>query len=55
MQLTSQYFLNGDSAYSLKSWLLKLFAHNSTLTSKSKVINYHLSRSWIVQKIPFTD
>jgi hypothetical protein len=41
-------FLIGDSAYPLKTWLLKPFACNSTLSNEQKTFNYHLSRARIV-------
>ena len=46
-------FLIGDSAYPLSSWLMKPFAHNSSLTSSQRSFNYHLSRARIVVENSF--
>ena len=37
----------GDSAYPLKLWLMKPFAHNTDLTSQQKNYNYRVSRARI--------
>ena len=41
-------YLIGDSAYSLQSWLIKPFTHDTALTSQQKTFNYHLCRVHIV-------
>lgn len=41
-------FLIGDSAYPLSNWLIKPFAHNSTLSTKQRTFNYMVSRARIV-------
>ena len=46
-------FLVGDSAYPLTSWIMKPFAHNSTLTTSQRSFNYHLSRAHIVVENAF--
>ena len=40
--------LLGDSAYPLKSWLLKPFPHNGLLTRSQQLFNYRLSKARIV-------
>ena len=46
-------FLVGDSAYPLSTWIMKHFAHNSTLTDGQKLFNYRLSRARIVVENAF--
>ena len=46
-------FLVGDSAQPLNTWLIKLFPHNSVLTSKQRKFNYLISRARIVSEIAF--
>ena len=41
-------FLLGDSAYPLKTWLMKPFAHYGSLTNAQQIFNYSLSRGRIV-------
>ena len=41
-------YLIGDSAYSLQTWLMKPFTHNTALTSQQKTFNYRLCRARIV-------
>ena len=41
-------FLIGDSAYPLRTWLMKPFTHGSYLNSQQKTYNYRLCRARIV-------
>ena len=41
-------FILGDSAYSLMTWLIKPFPHNSMLSDQQKTYNYRTSRARIV-------
>ena len=43
----------GDSAYPLKLWLMKPFAHNTDLTSQQKNYNYRVCRARITVEIAF--
>ena len=45
--------LVGDSAYPIKSWLMKPFTHSPTLTQEQKQFNYKLSRARVVVEIAF--
>jgi len=45
--------LVGDSAYPIKSWLMKPFPHSSTLTDQQKTFNYRLSRARVQVEIAF--
>ena len=47
------YFLIGDSAYPLKSFLLKPFTHSTSLSESQKTFNYRLSRARIVVENAF--
>ena len=38
------YYIVGDDAFSLKTWLMKPFAHRN-LTREQRVFNYRLSRA----------
>ena len=38
----------GDSAYPLKSWLMKPFTYGSSLTTQQKTYNYWICRARIV-------
>ena len=46
-------FIVADSAYPLKSWLMKPFPYNSTMSSEKKKFNYILSRGRIVTENAF--
>ena len=46
-------FLIGDSAYPLKTFLMKPFTFNSSLANDQKVFNYHLSKARIVVENAF--
>jgi len=46
-------FLIGDSAYPLKTFLMKPFAFNTALTNQQKVFNYNLSKARIVVENAF--
>ena len=46
-------FLTGDSAYPLKTFLMKSFAFNTALTDEQKVFNYNLSKARIVVENAF--
>ena len=46
-------FLIGDSAYPLKTFLMKPFTFNSSLANNQKVFNYHLSKACIVVENTF--
>ena len=50
---TIPLFIIGDSAYPLSKWLMKPFAHNSSLSPQQKTFNYTLSRSRIVVENAF--
>ena len=41
-------YLIGDSAYPMKTWLMKPFTHGTVLTSQQKTFNYRLCRARIV-------
>lgn len=41
-------YLIGDSAYPIKSWLMKPFTHGTVLTTEQKTFNYRLCRARIV-------
>lgn len=41
-------YLIGDSAYPMKTWLMKPFTHGTILTSEQKTFNYRLCRARIV-------
>ena len=43
----------GDSAYPIQTWLMKPFAHNTSLTAQQKCFNYWLSRARIVVENAF--
>lgn len=43
----------GDSAYPIQTWLMKPFAHNTSLTAQQKCFNYRLSRARIVVENAF--
>ena len=47
------YFIIGDLAYPLQSFLLKLFPHNSSLSDNQTTFNYRLSRARIVAENAF--
>ena len=46
-------FIIGDSAYPLRSWLMKPFAHNSTLTQQQKTYKYRICKARIVVENAF--
>ncbi|XP_065892875.1 uncharacterized protein [Dysidea avara] len=46
-------YLIGDSAYPLKLWLMKPFAHNTDLTSDQRNYNYRICRARITVEIAF--
>jgi len=46
-------YLIGDSAYPLKLWLMKPFAHNTDLTSDQRNYNYRMCRARITVEIAF--
>ena len=46
-------FIVGDSAYPLKTWLMKPFADTGSLTAQQKCYNYRLSRARIVVENAF--
>ena len=46
-------FLVGDSAYPLSTWLMKLFPHNTALSTAQRKFNYRLSRARIVSQNAF--
>ena len=46
-------FLIGDSAYPLKTWLMKPFPHDSKLTHNQQVFNYHFSEARVVVENAF--
>ena len=47
------YFIIGDLAYPLQSFLLKPFPHNSSLSDNQNTFNYRLSRARIVAENAF--
>ena len=50
---TISLFIIGDSAYPLSKWLIKPFAHNSSLSPQQKTFNYTLPRSRIIVENAF--
>ena len=46
-------FLVGDSGYPLLTWLMKAYAHNTSLTRAQRTYNYRLSRARIVVENAF--
>lgn len=41
------YFLVGDNAFALRTWMVKTFARRN-LTKQERIFNYRLSRAWRV-------
>ena len=46
-------YMIGDSAYPLKSWLMKPFPHNTILTTQQRNYNYQVCRARIVTEIAY--
>jgi len=46
-------YMIGDSAYPIKSWLMKPFAHNTDLTTEQRTYNYRVCRARIVTEIAY--
>ena len=46
-------FLVGDSAYSLRPWLMKPFPHSGALSAQQKLYNYRMCRGRVVVEIAF--
>ena len=46
-------YMIGDSAYPLKSWLMKPFPHNTELTAQQRNYNYRVCRARIVTEIAY--
>lgn len=46
-------YMIGDSAYPLKSWLMKPFPHNTELTTQQRNYNYRICRARIVTEIAY--
>ena len=46
-------YMIGDSAYPLKSWLMKPFPHNTELTAQRRNYNYRVCRARIVTEIAY--
>ena len=46
-------YMIGDSAYPLKKWLMKPFAHNTALNEQQQNYNYRVCRARIVTEIAF--
>ena len=46
-------YMIGDSAYPLKTWVMKPFAHNTDLNEQQRNYNYRVCRARIVSEIAF--